>query len=129
MRHYVAMTTDELGEHIRATQEEYEYMDFDEKNGLALRLFYAWCNELESAIKENLPTEYGSVWIERVDREAYRFNGFGECIYDDDFDEDDEFDDDDDDIFDDYDEMKPCDISGLCSGSNCSNWYNCHGSK
>lgn len=124
MRHYVAMTTDELGEHIRATQEEYEYMDFDEKNGLALRLFYAWCNELESAIKENLPSEYGSVWIERVDREAYRFNGFGECV--DDFDEDD---DDDDSDFGEYDEMMPCDISGLCGGSGCRHWHSCHGSK
>lgn len=127
MRTYVVMTKDELGEDIRATQEEYEYHDFDENNELENRLFAAWCNELARLVKENLPSEYGAVWVERVDREAYRFNGFGECI--DDFDDDDEFDDDDDSDFGDYDEMMPCDISGLCGGSSCRHWHSCHGSK
>lgn len=121
MRHYVVMTKDELGEDIRATQEEYEYHDFDENNELENRLFTAWSDELARLVKENLPSEYGAVWVERVDREAYRFNGFGECISD--YDEDDE---DYDSDFGDSDEMMPCDTSGLCGGSSCRYWHNCH---
>lgn len=80
MRHYVAMVRDELGDERRATQVEYEYPDFDETDSLQFRLFQAWAFELESAIAEEMPDEYGSVWIERVDREVYRFNGFGEMF-------------------------------------------------
>lgn len=80
MRHYVAMMRDELGDECRATQVEYEYPDFDETDSLQFRLFQAWASELESAIAEEIPVECGPVWIERVNREAYRFNGFGELI-------------------------------------------------
>jgi hypothetical protein len=71
MRHYVAMVHDECGDERRATQEEYEYKDFDEDNELEWRLFNAWLAELESYIQEQMPEEYGAVWLERVSREAY----------------------------------------------------------
>lgn len=41
MRYYVAMVRDELGNEQRATQEVYEYSDFDEENETACRLFNA----------------------------------------------------------------------------------------
>lgn len=71
MRHYVAMVYDECGDERRATQEEYEYKDFDEENALEYRLFCAWLSELECYIREQMPPEYGAVWLERVNREAY----------------------------------------------------------
>lgn len=73
MRHYVAMVRDELGDEMRATQREYEYPDFDETDSLAFRLFQAWCAELETAIQEEMPEEYGRVWIERVYREQFKY--------------------------------------------------------
>ena len=63
MRHYVAMVRDELGDEQRATQEVYEYPDFDEENETACRLFNAWRAELENIIQEEIPDEFGSVWI------------------------------------------------------------------
>lgn len=71
MRHYVAMVYDECGDERRATREEYEYKDFDEDNELECRLFNAWLAELESYIQEQMPDEYGAVWVERVNRETY----------------------------------------------------------
>lgn len=73
MRHYVAMVRDELGDEQRATQEVYEYPDFDEENETACRLFNAWRAELENIIQEEMPDEFGSVWIERVHSEQFRY--------------------------------------------------------
>lgn len=72
-RHYVAMVRDELGDEQRATQEVYEYPDFDEENETACRLFNAWRAELENIIQEEMPDEFGSVWIERVHSEQFRY--------------------------------------------------------
>lgn len=41
MRYYVAIVRDELRNEQRATQEVYEYPDFDEENETACRLFNA----------------------------------------------------------------------------------------
>ena len=38
VRHYVAMVRDELGDEQRATQEVYEYPDFDEENETACKI-------------------------------------------------------------------------------------------
>ena len=38
VRHYVAMVRDELGDEQRATQEVYEYPDFDENDEFAPEL-------------------------------------------------------------------------------------------
>lgn len=73
MRHYVAMVRDELGDEQRATQEVYEYPDFDDENETACRLFNAWRAELENIIQEEMPDEFGSVWIERVHSEQFRY--------------------------------------------------------
>lgn len=72
-RHYVAMVRDELGDEQRATQEVYEYPDFDDENETACRLFNAWRAELENIIQEEMPDEFGNVWIERVHSEQFRY--------------------------------------------------------
>lgn len=80
MRRYVAMCYDECSDERRATQEEYEYKDFDEESALELRLFQAWKDELEMYLNERQPSEWSTVWLERVDKVAYTFNGFGEMF-------------------------------------------------
>lgn len=72
-RHYIAMVRDELGDEKRATQDIYEYPDFDEENEIACRLFYAWKTELENIIQEEMPEEFGIVWIERVHGEQFGY--------------------------------------------------------
>ena len=80
MRHYVAMCRDELGDEFRVNSVEYEYPDFDDDDELQCSLFEAWETRLANELQKSVNSECGCVWIERVSREAYKFNGFGEMF-------------------------------------------------